>query len=197
LEKQKKRSTSLTTSLASTCREAWITSSTYTRLTLASRAVLQPRWARPSRVRDPLVSLHIGGITFERHARDLSRHAKPFDISKREVSEAYKKVKSNRALLESMGRRSRSSIRGWLTTFINSGIDWPREVTNLHRLDVWRSRRQVAVRPCHGHAQPSDGPDETDQFARDGDDCNMRVLASGQVCGIVGTAAITHPMPGR
>jgi hypothetical protein len=144
LEKQKKRSTSLTTSLASTCREAWITSSTYTRLTLASRAVLQPRWAGPSRVRDPLVSapgtgyakryigtLHIGGITFERHARDLSRHAKPFDISKREVSEAYKKVKSNRALLESMGRRSRSSIRGWLTTFINSGIDWPREVTNL------------------------------------------------------------------
>jgi hypothetical protein len=35
------------------------------------------------------------------------------------------------------------------------------------------------VRPCHGRAQPSDGPDETDQFASDGDDCNMRVLPSG------------------
>ena len=47
-------------------------------------------------------------------------------------------------LRESTDRRLRSSIRGWLTTSTSSGIDWPRGVTSLHRLDGWRSRRQGA-----------------------------------------------------
>jgi hypothetical protein len=59
--------------------------------------------------------------------------AKPFDIPKREVWEAFKKVKANQGRLEWMGSRLQSLSPDFRTTFTSCGTDCPRGPRSLRR----------------------------------------------------------------
>src|SRR5271165_2178391 len=72
--------------------------------------------------------------------------AKPFDIPKREVWEAFKKVKANRERLEWMDSRLRSSRRLLRATSTGSGTGCPRGATSLHRCGGWTSPKPAAAR---------------------------------------------------
>ena len=73
--------------------------------------------------------------------------AKPFDIPKREVWEAYKRVKANQGSgWSGWADRSRTLRLIFRTTSTSSGIECRRAVTFRRRCDGWTYRRETAGR---------------------------------------------------
>jgi len=71
---------------------------------------------------------------------------KPFDIPKREVWEAFKKVKANQGAAGVDDRRLRTSRLIFRTTSTSSGIGCRQGATSRRRCDEWIFRRWMAVR---------------------------------------------------
>ena len=71
---------------------------------------------------------------------------KPFDIPKREVWEAFKKVKANQGAAWSTDSRLRTLRLIFQTTSTSSGTGCRQGATFLRRCDAWIFRRWMAVR---------------------------------------------------